>query len=163
MHLKDKKIVNIDQIMKVRINNVLALADKKEKEKEEQNFEKLKNYTFDQEIGYLVCNLLDSKIRVASQDFVLLSFEYSSAVEQNLLILDKLNAAYNKILKNKKKIIIVTSEEWEKIKNEYIINLKNNYNYEVLQEPAAIYEESDKNDIIVNDAVELFGDIVEFE
>ena len=157
------KVTNIDEIMKVRINNVLAKADKKEKAKEEEKFKNLNNYTFDQQFGYLVCNLLDSKIKVVSEDLVLLAFEYDSVVEQNLLILDKLTEIYNKIVNSKKKLVLISENNWQKKKNEYIINLKNKHSYEILPEPDPNYEELDNDDIIDNDAVDLFGDIVEFE
>ena len=157
------KVTNIDEIMKVRINNVLAKADKKEKEKEEEKFKNLNNYTFDQQFGYLVCNLLDSKIKVVSEDLVLLAFEYDSVVEQNLLILDKLTEIYNKIVNSKKKLVLISENNWQKEKDEYIINLKNKHSYEILPEPDPNYEELDNDDIIDNDAVDLFGDIVEFE
>ena len=157
------KVTNIDEIRKVRINNVLAKADKKEKEKEEEKFKNLNNYTFDQQFGYLVCNLLDSKIKVVSEDLVLLAFEYDSVVEQNLLILDKLTEIYNKIVNSKKKLVLISENNWQKEKDEYIINLKNKHSYEILPEPDPNYEELDNDDIIDNDAVDLFGDIVEFE
>ncbi len=157
------KVTNIDEIMKVRINNVLAKADKKEKAKEEEKFKNLNNYTFDQQFGYLVCNLLDSKIKVVSEDLVLLAFEYDSVVEQNLLILDKLTEIYNKIVNSKKKLVLISENNWQKEKDEYIINLKNKHSYEILPEPDPNYEELDNDDIIDNDAVDLFGDIVEFE
>ncbi|MBQ6404619.1 MAG: DNA polymerase III subunit gamma/tau [Bacilli bacterium] len=157
------KVTNIDEIMKVRINNVLAKADKKEKENEEEKFKNLNNYTFDQQFGYLVCNLLDSKIKVVSEDLVLLAFEYDSVVEQNLLILDKLTEIYNKIVNSKKKLVLISENDWQKEKDEYIINLKNKHSYEILPEPDPNYEELDNDDIIDNDAVDLFGDIVEFE
>ena len=157
------KVTNIDEIMKVRINNVLAKADKKEKVQEEEKFKNLNNYTFDQQFGYLVCNLLDSKIKVVSEDLVLLAFEYDSVVEQNLLILDKLTEIYNKIVNSKKKLVLISENNWQKEKDEYIINLKNKHSYEILPEPDPNYEELDNDDIINNDAVDLFGDIVEFE
>ena len=157
------KIKNLDEIMKVRINNILAKADKKEKNSEEKLFENLNNYTFDQEIGYLVCILLDSNIKVVSDELVLLGFEYDSVVEQNMLILDKLTEVYNKLVNPKKKLVLISEKDWQKTKDEYIINLKNKHKYEILPEPDPIYEEIDNNDIIDNDAVDLFGDIVEFE
>ena len=158
-----RKIVNIDEIIKVRTNNVLANANKKTKEEEIEKFNNLNNYTFDQEIGYLVCNLLDSKVEVASDDLVLLSFEYDSALEQNLLLLDKLTEVYNKLVNPKKKLVLVSDSDWKKIRDEYVINLKNKHKYEILEEPEPIYEENENDDIIMNDAVDLFGDIVEFE
>ena len=160
---KEQKIVNINEIMSIRINNVLAEANKKEKITEEEKFKNLNNYTFDQEFGYLVCNLLDSKIEVVSDELVLLSFEYDSVVEQNLLILDKLTQVYNKIVNPDKKLALISRKNWKKEKEQYIINLKNKYKYEKLKEPKPIYEEITNDDIINNDAVDLFGDIVEFE
>ena len=126
-------------------------------------FEELNNYTFDQDIGYLACNLLDSKIQVVSEELVLLSFEYASVVEQNLQILDKLTDVYNKVLKTKKNLVLVSDAEWKKIRDQYVIDLKNKNKYEILPEPEPIYEESEEDDIIINDAVNMFGDIVEFE
>ena len=160
---EELSIINIDEIMKIRINNVLAKANKKEKSSEEEKFNNLKNYTFDQQVGYLVCELLDSEIKVVSDEIVLLSYEYDSIVQQNLKILPKLNNVYNKFVDSKKKIALISEDKWKKIKDEYIINLKNKHQYEILEEPDFIYEEVKTNDIIVNEAVDLFGDIVEFE
>ena len=157
------KVLNIEEINKVRINNTLALADKKLLKEETENFEKLKDFTFDQEIGYLVCSILDSKLRAVSEDNMIISFDYDSNVKQNLAILDKLMDVYEKITKSDRKIAIVTDEEWEKLKKEYIENLKNGVKYEVQKEPEPVLEEIKKNDIISNSAVELFGDIVEVE
>ncbi len=156
-------IRNLDKIMKVRINNTFALADKKLLIEESKNFEKLKDYTFDQEIGYLVCNLLDSKIRVVSKDNILISFEYDSSVKQNLLLLDKLSEIYHKITNSDKNFAIVSDDEWENLKKDYITKLKNKISYEVLDEPKVILEEIKKDDIISSSAMDLFGDIVEVE
>lgn len=158
------KILNMDKIMKVRVNNTLALADKKLLTEESNKFNLLKDFTFDQEIGYIVCNLLDSKLRAVSNDSLIISFEYDSIVEQNLLIIDKIIDVYNKITSSDKKIAIISDSEWEKVKNEYISNLKNHVKYEVLEEPKVLFEENDNNDIISSSAINLFGDdIVEIE
>ncbi len=156
-------ILNLDEIMKIRINNTFALADKKLLKEETENFEKLKDFTFDQEIGYLVCSLLDSKIRVVSKDNILISFEYDSSVKQNLSLIDKFSDVYQKITGSDKKFAITSDEEWEVLKNEYISNLKNKVSYEVLEEPEVILEESKNDDIISSSAMDLFGDIVEVE
>lgn len=157
------KILNIDEINNVRINNTFALADKNLLNKEISNMELLKDYTFDQEIGYIVCSLLDSKIRVVSPDNMIISFEYESTVEQNLSIIDKVMDVYSKTTHSVKNIAIISDDRWEKLKKEYITNLKNNIKYEVMSEPEVIFEQFEKNDIISNSAVDLFGDIVEIE
>ena len=157
------QIINIDEIMNVRVNNTLALASKDLLKKELISFDLLKDYTFDQEIGYIVCSLLDAKIRAVSPDSLIISYEFDSNVKQNLLILDKIIDVYNKITKSNKSIAIISDEKWENVKNEYISNLKNNIKYEVVEEPEVIFEDLKNNDIITNSAVDLFGDIVEVE
>ena len=158
-----QKILNIDEIMNVRVNNTLALADKKLLKEEQSNFEKLKDFTFDQEIGYIVCALLDSKLRAVSENNMIISFEYDSNVLQNIQIIDKLTDVYNKITNSNKEIAIISDKEWDKVKNDYIKNLKDGVKYEVKDEPEPIYEEIENDGIISNSAVQLFGDIVVVE
>ena len=158
------KILNIDEIMKIRINNAFATADKALLKKETSNFELLKDYSFDQEIGYLVNSLLDSKLRVVGKDDMIISFDSKAIVEQNLINLLQLNDVYEKITKSSKNIAIITDDEWETLKKEYISNLKNNVSYEVKEEPEVILEEIKNDDIISSSAISLFGeDIVEIE
>ncbi len=158
-----QKIINIDEIIKVRVNNTLACANKNLLKHEISNFELLNDYTFDQEIGYVVCFLLDSKVRAVSSENIIISYDSDSVVKQNLLIIDKIMDVYNKITNSNKKIAIISDAEWERVKNEYITNLKNNIKYEIKDEPEVIFEESKKDDIIVNSAIDLFGDIVEVD
>ena len=158
-----QKILNIDEIMNVRVNNTLALADKKLLKEEQSNFEKLKDFTFDQEIGYIVCALLDSKLRAVSEKNMIISFEYDSNVLQNIQIIDKITDVYNKITNSNKEIAIISDKEWDKVKSDYIKNLKDGVKYEVKDEPEPIYEEMENDGIISNSAVQLFGDIVVVE
>ncbi len=158
------RILNIEEIMKVRINNTLANANKNLLVMEKNNFNLLKDYTFDQKIGYIVCSLLDSKIRTVSPENIIISYEYDSNVKQNLQNIEMITDVYNKITNSNKNFAIISDDEWNKIKNDYINNLKNNIKYDILPEPEVILEESVNNDIIVsNTAVELFGDIVEID
>ena len=156
-------ILNIDEIMKARVNNTMALANKQLLKFELDNMNILEDFTFDQEVGYIVCAILDGKIRAVSDDSLILSYEYDSVVKQNLNILDKITYVYNKLTNSNKKIAIISDEQWEIEKNKYIASLKDGNHYEVVEEPEEIYEEVKKDDIIVSSAVELFGDIVEFE
>ncbi|MBQ9018778.1 MAG: DNA polymerase III subunit gamma/tau [Bacilli bacterium] len=160
---EERKMLNINEVMKIRINNTLAKADKKLLKEEQSKFKLLNDFTFDQEIGYIVCSLLDSKLRAVSEDNIIISFEYDSNVKQELQNIEKITDVYNKITNSLKNIAIVSDLEWEKIKTEYIKNLKNGIKYEILDEPNIIYEELDNNDIITSSAMQLFGDIVEVE
>lgn len=157
------KILNIKEIMDIRVNNTLAKANKQLLKEETEKFELLKDYTFDQEIGYIVCSLLDSKLCVVSPDNLVISFEYDSNVEQESQNIEKICEVYNKITNSNKNIAIISDNEWEKIKKEYIENLKNKVSYEIKEEPEFVLEEIEKSDIISSSAMELFGDIVEVE
>ena len=156
-----KVIMNIEDIIKVRVNNTLACANKQILAQEIENMKLLNDFTFDQEIGYIVCNLLDSKVRAASDDSIIISYEYDSIVKQNLQELEKITYVFNKITNSSKKLAIITDEQWEVEKNNYIKSIKDGKAYQVLEEPEEIYEDFHKSDIITNSAVELFGDIVE--
>ncbi len=159
----DNKILNINEIMNVRINNCFVNANKTILNKEKLNFEKLKDYSFDSEIGYLVCSLLDSTVRVASDEYIIISYDLDSSVEQNCLILHKLEDVYGRITNSFKKFVIISDSYWDKIKKDYIDNLKNGFTYKLLEEPKEVFDVSDNHDIISNKAVDLFGEIVEIE
>ena len=160
---KNPKIINIDAIMKIRVNNTLALANKNLLRLEMNNFEVLRDYSFDQEIGYIICGILDGKLRAVSSDAIIISYEYDSNVKQNLYIIDKIEDVYNKITNSNKKIAIISDDYWEKVKQEYINDLRNGIKYEVEEEPRAVYEELKNDDIITSSAVSLFGDSVEID
>ncbi|MBE6157707.1 MAG: DNA polymerase III subunit gamma/tau [Firmicutes bacterium] len=157
------QILNINDIMKVRVNNTLAKANKQLLKKELENINLLNDYTFDQEIGYLVCEILNSKIRVVSEDNIVISYEYDSIVEQNLVNLDQISDVYSKITNSNKNFAIITDDEWEKYKQKYIETLKNGNQFVIEDEPEKIFEKKENDDIISSSTVDLFGDIVEYE
>lgn len=160
-NIEQKKVINMDEIIKARVNNTLAKANKQILNTELENIKKLNDFTFDQEIGYIVCSLLDASLRAASEENIILSYEYDSTVRQNLTELDKFIYVYNKITGSSKKIAMITHDEWEKEKEKYIKKIKEGIHYEVIEEPVEVYEESKKDDILSNSAMDLFGDIVE--
>ena len=156
-------ILNLDEIINVRINNAFALANKQVLTQEMNKLSLLNDYTFDQQIGYLVCEILNSKFRVASDDIIVLSYEYDSIVQQNLEHLEQMEDVYNKLTGSVKKFAIITDNQWNELKSEYISHLKNGENYEIKEEPEKLFKKEETNDIISNDAASIFGDIVEFD
>ena len=159
----NNSIVNLDEIIKARINNAFALANKKILSQEIDKLKFLNDYTFDQNIGYLVCEILNSKFRVASEDIIVLSYEYDSIVKQNLENLEKMENVYNDLTSSSKKFAIITDDEWDKLKNEFIQKLKKGEHYQVYDEPEKKFKIEENDDIIVDEATLLFGDIVEID
>jgi len=154
-------IKNINEIIDARVNNIMAQAEKSILTSETKLFDSLRDFSFDQQIGYLVCDLLDGKIRAASNDGIIISYEFESAVKRNLLLIEKLTYIYNKITSSNKDLALITDERWENEKKNYIKLKKDGKKMDLLEIPNEIYEESENDDIISSSAVELFGDIVE--
>ena len=161
---KVNTIINLDEIINARINNTFCSVDKKLKELEIQNLEKLRDYSFDQKIGYIANSLLDCKICAVGNDDFIISFDSDAVVKDNLNNLDIVNDIYNKITNSNKNMAIITEDRWQSLIEEYKINLKNNHVYNYIKEPEMLFEEDENDDIITNSAISLFGeDIVEVE
>ena len=162
----EKKVIpikNIVEIMKIRANNTLVKADKNLLKDELVLFNQLNDYIYDSEHGYSVTLLIDSKIRAVSSESIILSFDFDSSVESSYLVFEDLCNTYNKITNSNKKIAIISSNDWDKLKDDYITKFKNKESLDYLKEPDPVFEELNNDDIIVSSAVELFGDIVEID
>lgn len=158
---------NIQEIIDIRINNTFAQADKAELISDKTNFERLNEYTFDQNIGYLVCALLDGVIRVSSKNSVVISYEYDSVVNENIGRLTEFEKTLKDIANIDKKIAIITNKKWDEVKLEYIKNLKSGRKYEYIEEPIfvsnIVKKEKNKKNVNNDNAFADFGDIVEVE
>lgn len=163
----DIKNSNIREIMKIRVNNAFISAKKELLNSDKLKFNELNDFTFDQNIGYLVCALLDGKLRLSSTDYLVISYEYESSVMENLVNFEEMEGVLNKLLSIDKKIVIITDNEWNIYAKQYVANVKNNIDYKYIEEPKLLFDESDNNSNIMssnddNDsASSIFGDIVE--
>lgn len=156
--------LNIDDIMKARVNNIMAQANKNILKSIIDNMNIFNDYTFDTEIGFAACALLDANVCAASSDGFILSYEYDSIVKQNISNIKKITEIYNKICNTNYAIAIICDSEWEKQKKNYISVIKAGGSYKIIEEPKEeLLDESENSDIISNDAINLFGDIVEID
>ena len=156
--------LNIDDIMKTRVNNIMAQANKNTLKSIIDNMNIFNDYTFDTEIGFAACALLDANVRAASSDGFILSYEYDSIVKQNISNIKKITEIYNKICNTNYAIAIISDSDWETEKKNYISVIKSGGSYKIIEEPKEeLLDENEKSDIISNDAINLFGDIVEID
>ena len=161
--IEEQEESNIEEIMKIRLNNAFATANKQELERDKEKMDKLNDYTFDQKIGYLVCSLLDSKLRVSSENYLVISYEYDSMVNENIKLLNKMTNVLKEKADITKKISIISDELWEKEKKKYVTMLKNKEKYEIIEEPELIINKKVKKEVNNNNIINDFGDIVEVE
>lgn len=157
------------KLMQVRAKNTMIEALKTELTKEQNNLSVFNDYTFDQENGYLACELLDGTVRASSINSVILSYDYESMVEKMANHLNNLINFYNKISNNNKTISLITNEEWNNLKNEYMSLRKSGKQFAYQEEPSLnisnndvkISSEGDAD--YIKEAKKIFGDIVEIE
>ena len=156
------KILNYDEVVNNRINNTFATATKECLKILKENFEKLREHSFDQDEGYLVCDLLESNIRAAGDEYAIISYEFDSLVAKNVNQFAEIEETYKKIIGKPIKLAIITDEKWQKLKKEYIENIKNKKEYQLEKDINPIYVK-DEEEVEEDEAASIFGDIVEFE
>ena len=156
------------ELMLIRSKNTMIEAVKDELNKETANLEKLNDYTFDPNNGYLACELLDGKIRASSLKNIVISYDYEGMVDKLSNHFDKLNDFYNEKTGSSKKIAFITTAKWNELKLEYINLHKQGKHFEYQEEPVlnTLGEDdkinSESNDLI-SKTIEMFGDLVEVE
>ncbi len=157
----NKNLVDAKNFRQIRINNALALADKKELIWLKEQWKKIMDFTLDREIGATSCFLTDATPVVASPKNVILAFEYSSLVEHGNEILDKIEFAFTKIFDKSYRVVLLTNEEWKEEKKKYIENKNKNITYQYQEEDNFVQPEkedasSDMSDL-TKTAIQLFG------
>ena len=158
-----RKVSNINEIMNIRFINTLLKGNKKLKEQELKNIEKLRNNSFDLEKGYLSNNLLDGTLCVVSPECSVFCFEHNSIVDQNLLELDEITSIYQKTLNTNKSLCFISKTEWDKVSKDFALKFKSgtvDEFYSIKDEPKPEFEEIENDDIISSSAMNLFDNSI---
>ena len=158
-----RKVSNINEIMNIRFINTLLKGNKKLKEQELKDIEKLRNNSFDLEKGYLSNNLLDGTLCVVSPECSVFCFEHNSIVDQNLLELDEITSIYHKTLNTNKSLCFISKTEWDKVSKDFALKFKSgtvDEFYSIKDEPKPEFEEIENDDIISSSAMNLFDNSI---
>ena len=159
---KDETVkCDFDLLKKIRINNVLATANKEELIKINQDYERINDFIANKVYNNIAALLLSGKVVAASPDYLLFSFDDKSLVKVFLSNLEKIEKFLYEIYNNEYKVMSVDSKEWFNIKNEFIINKKNNVVYEILPELDVVKNQNKKNTKFESITNNIFGDEVE--
>ena len=157
-----------EELMLIRSKNTMIEAVKDELNKETSNLVKLNDYTFDPNNGYLACELLDGKVRASSPKNIIISYDYEGIVDKLSNHFNKLNDFYNEKTGSFKKIAFITTTKWNELKQEYINFHKQGKQFEYQEEPILNSSQEDvkinnESDDLINQTIEMFGDLVEVE
>lgn len=159
------------KIIDIRINNALAKASKEILIDIKSKWSVLNEYIFDQKIGYLICDILDGTLRVASDENLIISYEYESMVEKSMLHYNELVEQLSNLLNIHSNLVFITDNQWEEIRKEFIKKKEQNIPYIYIKEPEIVDEQDEnakieltiKNNDSYQTAVSMFGNIVEIE
>ena len=152
---------NFDLLKKIRINNVLATANKEELLKINNDYERINDFIANKVYNNIATLLLSGKVVVASSNYLLFCFDDKSLVQVFLSNLEKIEKFLGEIYGTEYKIMSVDSNEWASIKNKFIINKKNNVGYEIMPELENVQNQNKKNTKFENITKNIFGDEVE--
>lgn len=159
---KDENVKHdFDLLKKIRINNVLATANKEELIKINRDYERITDFIANKVYNNIAALLLSGKVVAASSEYLLFSFDDKSLVQVFLFNMEKIEKFLSEIYNNDYKVMSIDSSEWADIKNKFIINKKNRIIYELIPE-LNISKGQNKNNTKFKDITNnIFGDEIE--
>ena len=161
--------VKINKNYEITINNAFALADKNLKNEIVNNWHGFNDYVHNKEFSSLVSYFLDSNLEVAGEKDIIISADYDSIVDNANKNITKLELLFNLVMGKSYNIVFVLTDEWNKLRNQYVSDIKNGKKYEYIEhvpEKNVIIDEKSSEDIpeVVKTAQDVFGDdIVEMK
>ena len=154
------KILINEENKNIRINNAMATANLNYKKELTTIWKSLERYFMDDKYGKVAQLLSDTEVMVVGSNYSILSSVSEGLITNIYTNLDIVEDFFNKIYR-KMSIVIVKNDEFERIKNKYIEDRKNNIIYQEKKEYGKLVEESDN---LISQAINVFGsDIVEIE
>ena len=154
----DNSINFYNQIKKIRINNCLALANKEILKNLLNNFDKINDYSSNLKYNNIVEILKNGKVIVASNEYLM--FEFRNDLELNVFenLYTEIEKFLNLVFEKNFKIVALSSNEWIKVKEQYVLNKKKNIKYTIIDESVVKLEEEMTSGIKDNSASDIFGD-----
>lgn len=157
---RNNKIKINEEVREIRINNSMAEANIHYKNEMSKIWENLSRYFINEKYGKVSQLLSDTIPMVVGSGYVILQSD-SDGITTNIYA--NLNVAedFLREIYRDVKIVIVTSEEFDKIKNKYIEDKKNKIIYQIKEECGRLVEEENN---LIEKVIDAFGDdIVEIE
>lgn len=149
----------IDSDLKdIRINNVFAGANKEILNSVNSKYYLINDYISNKKYNMVSILLSSGKIVVASDKYLLFSFENKSDVLKFDSIYKQIEQFLKKIYDESYKIVAVSDKEWEEMKNNYINNKKNKISYVFIEENDVKLEMSENSNALENSALNIFGE-----
>lgn len=150
-------IINGD-LKSIRINNVLAEADKNILNNIVKLYDRIGDYVSNKVYNTLSILLLDGHVVVASTKYLLFAFES----EEDVTLFDnnykQIELFIKEVFEETYKVAAVTKKEWQTIKEDFIKNKKNQIPYVFIDENDVKLDMGVSFNDLENSALDLFGE-----
>ena len=159
----------LDNVLKNReiiINNAFSVADKTIKNDLHKKYDLISEYLTDKKFGLVSGMLADTNLEVAGTGYIILTGKYDAIVNNINNNYQLFNELINKVFDGEYKFVVITKDEWNKYKNDYISNIKSGKKYEVIDLYDRIIDINvlDKEPTVVDKLFSIVGeDSIEFK
>lgn len=143
---------------KQRINNTLAEADKNLKVEFIKKFEEINDYISNKEYNVIANLLLKSTPEVVSTRNIIFIYKNNFEIVLFDKNIEELQKLINKVYNKKYDIVAINLEEWKKIKEKYINDMKNGIKYKYEDEKQIEKTKKTKTSQIEKTLESMFGD-----
>ena len=123
-----------DELMSIRLNNTLSIADKKSKIEYENAVENLKNDISDLNKLKIINLLDDTKITAGSKDGIILTTDNDNILHDLYDNIELLEESLESLLGKKVKVCILLDELWNKKRIIYVEKIKNKEKIDIIDE-----------------------------
>ena len=156
-----EQVKTVEHLKNIRVNNSLAEGNKNLLNELKSNWKKISEYSVNQVYGVAAGMLLDSDVVLVSDKNILVVFPYESMANRANNLIPRIEEILKLTFDKEYKFIALDNSEWNKVKKEYVKNIKNNIKYDYKLENSdydVLFNK--KDDIIVDQAIEFFGSSV---
>ena len=158
--IKKEPIIKKDEVFEsfkeIRINNTLAKLDKKIMKSLKELLDNSREYVLNAEYGNYMSLVLDGSIKAASDEYIIFMYDNDRMTSFFNSNITKIEELFSILIKEKYRVIAVSKDEWNVIKNEFNSKTKT-YEY---------VEEKENKEVLVkvekDEMQEFFGDLVEY-
>lgn len=159
--IKNKKFKDFKE---VRINNTLALFNRKDLIQFKEKLNQIKDYVSNEKYGSMVSLLLDGELKAKGNEYIIYVYNDKNMSELFNNSLDIIEQFMSEVFVEKYKMISVVSSDWEIIKKDFNNSLKNREKkYDIKPDIELDLIKSENANINLNDIDNMFGEIVKYE
>ena len=164
---KSRELINLsnfNEFKKVRINNTLAIFNRKDLLEFKNKMYKIKEYMSSEKYGSIVSLLLDGELKAKGNNYIIYVYSDNKLSDFFNNSIKEIELFMNKIFNEQYKMISVSLNDWEVIKKDFNNSLKTGEkNYVLMKDIELVMPNDEKNAICPNDIDNMFSEIVKYE